>query len=87
MRTTAAHQVGFFSRRRIAVPAKIAGALAVASLALTLSADEWISRIPWTEPAVVDPGPVGGPPSDAVVLFDGKDLSKWDGADKWQVQD
>ncbi len=29
------------------------------------------------EPKVVDPGPVGGPPADAIVLFDGKDLSKW----------
>jgi hypothetical protein len=29
------------------------------------------------EPARVDPGPVGGPPSDAIVLFDGKNLSKW----------
>lgn len=28
------------------------------------------------EPPVVDPGPVGGPPSDAIVLFDGKDMSK-----------
>ena len=27
------------------------------------------------EPAVISPGPVGGPPSDAIVLFDGKDLS------------
>jgi hypothetical protein len=31
------------------------------------------------EPAVIDPGPVGGPPSDAVVLFDGKDMSKFRG--------
>jgi len=47
-------------------------------------------------PAVVDPGTSsthdspGRPPSDAVVLFDGKDLSKWahkDGsAAKWKVE-
>jgi len=43
------------------------------------------------EPRVVDPGPPGGPPSDAIVLFDGKDLSKWrsdrDGAVEWKVED
>jgi hypothetical protein len=31
------------------------------------------------EPPVVDPGPVGGPPADAIVLFDGKDMSKFRG--------
>jgi hypothetical protein len=44
-----------------------------------------------SEPPVINPGPVGGPPSDALVLFDGKDLSKWKGehgADaKWKVSD
>jgi len=30
-------------------------------------------------PPVVDPGPPGGVPSDAIVLFDGKDLSKFRG--------
>ena len=44
-----------------------------------------------TEPALVDPGPIGGPPSDAIVLFDGKDLSAWKGkGDKearWTVDD
>src|SRR3982751_6597780 len=29
------------------------------------------------EPPIVSPGPPGGPPSDAIVLFDGKDLSPW----------
>jgi hypothetical protein len=42
------------------------------------------------EPPVIDPGPVGGPPSDAIVLFDGKDLSHWKGASggqaKWKVE-
>ncbi|MCX6578270.1 MAG: DUF1080 domain-containing protein [Candidatus Aminicenantes bacterium] len=44
-------------------------------------------------PPVVDPGPAGPPvppPSDAVVLFDGKDLSQWtDGKGepaKWKVE-
>jgi hypothetical protein len=43
------------------------------------------------EPKVIDPGPVGGVPSDAVVLFDGKDLSKWksarQGDAQWKVAD
>ena len=47
---------------------------------------EWVSGIVWPEPAVIDPGPVGGPPSDARVLFDGKDLSQWQGGDKWLVE-
>lgn len=46
-------------------------------------------------PKVVDPGPYMGKvpaPSDAIVLFDGKDLSKWKskkggGAAKWKVHD
>jgi hypothetical protein len=40
------------------------------------------------DPRVIDPGP---PPSDAIVLFDGKDLSKWksqSGGDaKWKIID
>ncbi|HOB73538.1 MAG TPA: DUF1080 domain-containing protein [Phycisphaerae bacterium] len=48
----------------------------------------WLSGIQWPRPEVVDPGPVGGPPSDAIVLFDGKDLSEWAGeVDKWKLQD
>jgi len=44
-------------------------------------------------PPVVDPGPAGPPapaPSDAVVLFDGKDLSGWQDAKgepaKWKIE-
>jgi hypothetical protein len=43
---------------------------------------------PKEEPRVIDPGP---PPSDAIVLFDGKDLSQWkgdkNGPAKWEVKD
>lgn len=49
--------------------------------------DEYKSGINWPEPKVIDPGPVGGPPSDAVILFDGQDLSKWSGGEKWEVKD
>ena len=47
---------------------------------------------PKNEPAVVTPGSVvGAPPSDAIVLFDGRDLSRWrsvnGGEAKWQVRD
>jgi hypothetical protein len=36
-------------------------------------------------PQVAPADAPGAPPADAVVLFDGKDLSKWNG--KWKVQD
>ena len=42
-------------------------------------------------PDEIDPGPIGGPPSDAIVLFGGKDISAWKGkGDKearWTVAD
>ena len=73
--------------RRLAVPVALSAALPFLLLGARLHADEWISGIIWPEVKVVDPGPVGGPPSDALVLFDGKDLSKWDGGEKWRVKD
>jgi hypothetical protein len=47
---------------------------------------------PKTAPAVVVPGRSNSdPPSDAIVLFDGRDLTRWRGADggpaKWTVRD
>jgi len=68
--------------------------MALAGLVLTACS----SRLPGAdtpkqerEPPVIDPGPVGGPPSDAIVLFDGKDLSKFRGErspePKWNLVD
>jgi hypothetical protein len=43
---------------------------------------------PKDEPRIVNPGP---PPADAIVLFDGKDLSQWQsdkgGEARWEVRD
>ena len=51
---------------------------------LATKVQEYLSGKVWPEPKVVDPGPT---PSDAMVLFDGKDLSAWNGGDKWKIED
>jgi hypothetical protein len=54
------------------------------------TADPSSKAISATEPRVIDPGPLGGPPSDAMVLFNGGDLSQWKGvsggAPGWKVE-
>jgi hypothetical protein len=54
-----------------------------------LAAQEGEIQPPKDEPRVIEPGP---PPSDAIVLFDGEDLSQWKsdkdgGLARWQVKD
>jgi hypothetical protein len=49
--------------------------------------DEYKSGIVWPEPPVIDPGAPGAAPSDATVLFDGKDLSQWAGGENWEIKD
>jgi hypothetical protein len=87
MRNIAPQQTASLHGRRIVAPLMIAGVFVVGLLVLALQAGEWVSGIPWPEPKVVNPGPVGGPPSDAVVLFDGRDLSSWESGDRWHVKD
>src|SRR5688572_30586968 len=59
----------------------------VAASALGFFAQEWKSGKVWPEPKVIDPGQPGGPPADAIVLFDGKDLSQWQGGEKWLIEE
>lgn len=74
------------SRSRLALFALFLLPLSAASLAAAW-VDEYKSGILWPEPKVIEPGPPGGVPSDAIVLFDGKALSKWTGGENWEIKD
>jgi hypothetical protein len=53
-------------------------------------AKEYLSGKVWPEPKVVEPGAMPGavlPPADAIVLFDGRDLSQWEGGSRWLIRD
>ncbi|MEM9645266.1 MAG: DUF1080 domain-containing protein [Planctomycetota bacterium] len=51
------------------------------------TADEYLNGITWDAPPVVTPGAINAdPPSDAVVLFDGKDKSQWNDAESWGLE-
>ena len=59
----------------------------VSSIFAFAKVKEYKSGIIWQEPQVVTPGISNSAPSDAKVLFDGKDLSQWKGGDKWIIKD
>jgi hypothetical protein len=71
---------------------RIFAALMAAGFLMSLAATvvavnrEYMPGIEWPKPVVVTPGENGGPPSDATVLFDGKDLSAWEPS-SWQIED
>jgi hypothetical protein len=53
-----------------------------------LRAQEYLNGVQWQAPVLVAPGETNdAPPSDAVVLFNGKDLSRWKNAENWKVVD
>src|SRR4051794_34533670 len=77
-----AMQAGFWWNGRLWTAALVLGVCS-AYTAEGAFVTEYVSGILWSEPKVIDPGPPGGPPSDAVVLFNGTDMSQWNGGDKW----
>lgn len=49
---------------------------------------EYLPGMEWEVPPVVDPGETAAsPPSDAIVLFDGTDLSAWNNGENWPIKD
>jgi len=61
--------------------------LAVGSFLVAADPREYKSGKVWPEPPVITPGDGNAAPSDAIVLFDGKDLSQWNNGDKWIIKD
>ena len=47
---------------------------------------EWKHGLEFSEPEIVDPGSPSGAPADAIILFDGQDMSGWEGGDTWVVE-
>jgi len=48
--------------------------------------EEYLNGIKWLAPAIVTPGETNADaPTDAIVLFDGTDLSHWKNADSWKL--
>lgn len=77
-------------RTRLARPVAFGGIVLVALTAnvVALQTKEYKSGVVWPEPKVVAPGEKpADPPADAVVLFDGKDMSKWVNGENWEVKD
>jgi hypothetical protein len=72
---------------RIIVSRLAAVLFSLSALFSAVAADEAKGAPPKEEPRVVDPGP---PPADAVILFDGTDLSQWQSTDggpaKWAIE-
>jgi hypothetical protein len=63
-------------------------AIAAVVLAIPVIAGQrYISGIIWPEPPVITPGTNHGAPSDAIVLFDGKNFDAWTGAEKWKIDE
>ena len=70
-------------RRFVAI---VAALTVVVAAGHRIWAQRWLHGIIWPEPPVVTPGDdKHSAPSDAVVLFDGKNLDAWKGAEKWTV--
>jgi Domain of Unknown Function (DUF1080) len=64
---------------------KLLGIATLAVVVGTTVAQQAHNGIIWPEPPVITAGEASGPPSDAIVLFDGKNFDAWDGAKGWKV--
>ena len=73
---------------RLSNLSKLLFCMPVICLTANLNADEYLTGVKWEKPAIVTPGESDAePPSDAIVLFNGKDLGNWHNGENWTVKD
>ena len=76
----------FACRRFLLLPALLAvGCLIIGGG--WMEAKEYLSGVVWPKVKVISPHTPGEPPSDAIVLFDGTDMSQWHGGQRWIIED
>lgn len=52
------------------------------------TAEEYLTGIEWQQPPIIKPGATDSDaPSDAIVLFNGKDLNNWHNGENWPVKE
>jgi len=78
-------------RRAIGISFLFVAVFAVSShiglLQVFAAIGEYIAPIVWPQPPIIQPGTDNGPPSDAIVLFNGKDMSAFNAGEDWKVSD
>ena len=76
------------TKTRVVGLAAVGGVVIAGGVMIALAQKEYKSGLVFPEPKVITPGKTDSePPSDAIVLFDGKDLSKWKNGEKWAIVD
>jgi len=64
------------------------GFVFVSMMTVSSNAEEYLTGIQWQAPPIIKAGSTDSqPPSDAIALFDGKDLSAWENGEKWKSED
>lgn len=74
-------------KRNLLAVSGIVLTLAMVWLASPAHGQRYLRGVVWPEPPVIKPGEGNGPPSDAIVLFDGKNFDAWQGANNWKVDE
>ena len=66
----------------------VSGLAIVFASGSSLQAEEYLTGIKWEKPPIIKPGDTAAsPPSDAKVLFNGRDLNNWHNGENWPVAD